>query len=115
MTSAFLLINCDFPFAGEVTSQLAKVPEIVDIHRLHGMYDIIARVKSDTEEDLNEIVKVRVRKIDKIKSTLTMIIVEQNKIEDRKSWNYGHPADKNIDTIQDNMMLLLWSSEKITQ
>ena len=85
MTSAFLLINCDFPFAGEVTSQLAKVPEIVDIHRLHGMYDIIARVKSDTEEDLNEIVKVRIRKIDKIKSTLTMIIAEQNKIEDRKS------------------------------
>ena len=85
MTSAFLLINCDFPFAGEVIGQLAKVPEIVDIHRLHGMYDIIARVKSDTEEDLNEIIKVRVRKIDKIKSTLTMIIVEGNKIKDKKS------------------------------
>jgi DNA-binding Lrp family transcriptional regulator len=87
MTSAFLLINCNFPFAGEVISELEKVPEIVDIYKLHGMYDIIARVKSDNEENLNEIVKVRVRKIDKIdkiKSTLTMIIVEGNKIKDKK-------------------------------
>lgn len=83
MTSAFLLINCDFPFAEEVFGELGKVPEIVDVYRLHGMYDIIARVKSDTEEELNEIVKVRIRKIDKIKSTLTMIIVEVDKIKDK--------------------------------
>jgi hypothetical protein len=46
------------------------------------MYDIIARVKSDTEETLN-VVKVRIQKIDKIKSTLTMIIVEGDKIKDK--------------------------------
>ena len=48
------------------------------------MYDVVARVKSDNEETLNEIVKARIRKIDKIKSTLTMIIVEGHKIEDKK-------------------------------
>ncbi len=84
MTSAFLLITCDFPFAGDVISELEKMPEIIDIYKLHGMYDVIARVKSGNEEDLNEIVKVRIRKIDKIKSTLTMIIVKGNKIEDKK-------------------------------
>ena len=84
MTSAFLLINCDFPFAGDVISELEKVPEIIDIYKLHGKYDVIARVKSDDEETLNEIVKARIRKIDKIKSTLTMIIVEGHKIEDKK-------------------------------
>lgn len=79
MTSAFLLINCEFPFAGEVISELGKVQEITDIYRLHGMYDILAKVTSDTEEGLNEVVKVRIRKIEKIKSTLTMIIVEGDK------------------------------------
>jgi DNA-binding Lrp family transcriptional regulator len=79
MTSAFLLINCDFPFAGDVISELEKLPEIIDIYKLHGMYDVIARVKSEDEETLNEIVKTRIRKIDKIKSTLTMIIVEDKK------------------------------------
>jgi DNA-binding Lrp family transcriptional regulator len=83
MTSAFLLINCDFPFAEDVISELGKVPEIVDVYRLHGMYDIIARVKSDTEEELNDVVKVRIRKIDKVKSTLTMIIVEGDKVKDK--------------------------------
>ena len=79
MTSAFLLINCEFPFAGEVISELGKVQEITDIYRLHGMYDILAKVTSDTEEGLNEVVKVRIRKIEKIKSTLTMIIAEGDK------------------------------------
>jgi DNA-binding Lrp family transcriptional regulator len=79
MTSAFLLINCEFPFAGEVISELGKVQEITDIYRLHGMYDILAKVTSDTEEGLNEVVKVRIRKIEKIKTTLTMIIVEGDK------------------------------------
>jgi DNA-binding Lrp family transcriptional regulator len=83
MTSAFLLINCEFPFAVEVISELGKVQEITDIYKLHGMYDIIAKVTSDTEEGLNEIVKVRIRKIDKIKSTLTMIIVEGNKTKNK--------------------------------
>jgi DNA-binding Lrp family transcriptional regulator len=84
MTSAFLLINCDFPFAGDVITELEKLPEIIDIYKLHGKYDVIARVKSDDEETLNEIMKARIRKIDKIKSTLTMIIVEGHKIEDKK-------------------------------
>jgi DNA-binding Lrp family transcriptional regulator len=83
MTSAFLLINCDFPFAEDVINELGKVPEIVDIYRLHGMYDIIARVKSDTEEELNDVVKIRIRKIDKVKSTITMIIVEGDKLKDK--------------------------------
>ena len=79
---------CDFPFAGDVISELEKVPEIVDIYKLHGMYDIIARVESDNEEDLNEIVKARIRKIDKIKSTLTMIIVEGSKTKDKANQHY---------------------------
>jgi DNA-binding Lrp family transcriptional regulator len=83
MTSAFLLINCDFPFTEDVIGELEKVPEIIEVYKLHGMYDIIARVKSNSEEELNEVVKVRVRKIDKVKSTLTMIIVEGRKIKDR--------------------------------
>ena len=81
MTSAFLLISCDFPFADDVIKELDKVPEIVDVYRLHGMYDIIARVKSHSEEDLNEVVKSRIRKIDKVKSTLTMVIVEVDRKE----------------------------------
>jgi len=83
MTSAFLLINCDFPFSEDVINELWKIPEIVDVYRLHGMYDIIARVKSDTEEELNDVVKTRIRKIDKVKSTITMIIAEGDKLKDK--------------------------------
>ncbi|MFL6418006.1 MAG: Lrp/AsnC family transcriptional regulator [Nitrososphaeraceae archaeon] len=83
MTSAFLLINCDFPFSEDVINELGKIPEIVDVYRLHGMYDIIARVKSDTEEELNDVVKIRIRKIDKVKSTITMIIAEGDKLKDK--------------------------------
>jgi DNA-binding Lrp family transcriptional regulator len=85
MTSAFLLINCEFPFAEDIVNELGKVPEIIQVYKLHGMYDIIARVKSDTEEELNEVVKQRIRRIEKVKSTLTMIIVEGDKQKDKQN------------------------------
>jgi hypothetical protein len=52
---AFLLINCDFQFGEEVINELWKLPKIIDVYRLHGMHDIIARVKSDGGEELNQV------------------------------------------------------------
>jgi DNA-binding Lrp family transcriptional regulator len=51
MTSAFLLINSEFLFTEEVRNKLKEIPEIVDIYRVQGLYDIIAKVKLNTEEE----------------------------------------------------------------
>jgi DNA-binding Lrp family transcriptional regulator len=74
MTSAFLFINAEFLFVEDVINKLKEIPEIVDVYRVQGIYDIIARVNSDTEEKLKELVSERIRRIDKITGTVTVII-----------------------------------------
>ena len=53
-------------FTEGVMNKLKEIPEIVDIYRVQGLYDIIAKVTLNTEEDLKELVSERIRKFDKI-------------------------------------------------
>jgi DNA-binding Lrp family transcriptional regulator len=77
MTSAFLFINAELLFIDDVINKLKGVPEIVDVYKVQGIYDIIARVNSDTEEKLKELVSERIRRIDKITGTVTVIIAKE--------------------------------------
>lgn len=76
MTSAFLLISCLIGFQNYVVSELKKLSEFVDIYRVDVMYDIIAKVNVNSEEELQEITISKIRKIEGIKSTLTLVIVK---------------------------------------
>ncbi|HEX5977269.1 MAG TPA: Lrp/AsnC ligand binding domain-containing protein [Nitrososphaeraceae archaeon] len=77
MTSAFLFINAELLFIEDVINKLKDVPEIVDVYKVQGIYDIIARVNSDTEEKLKELVSERIRRIDRITGTVTVIIAKE--------------------------------------
>jgi DNA-binding Lrp family transcriptional regulator len=82
MTSAFLFINAELLFIDDVINKLKGVPEIADVYKVQGIYDIIARVNSDNEEKLKELVSERIRRTDKITGTVTVIIAKE--IEERK-------------------------------
>ena len=77
MTSALLFINAQFLFIEDVINKLKEIPEIVDVYKVQGIYDIIARVNSDTEEKLKEIVSERIRRINRITGTVTVIIAKE--------------------------------------
>jgi DNA-binding Lrp family transcriptional regulator len=77
MTSAFLFINAELLFIEDVINKLKEVPKIVDVYKVQGIYDIIARVNSDTEEKLKELVSEHIRRIDKITGTVTVIIAKE--------------------------------------
>lgn len=77
MTDAFLFINVQFLFINDVMNKLKEIPEIIDVHKVQGTYDIIARVHSDTEEKLMELVSERIRRIDRIIGTVTVIIAKE--------------------------------------
>jgi DNA-binding Lrp family transcriptional regulator len=76
MTSAFLFINAELLFIEDVINKLKELPEIADVYKVQGIYDIIARVNSDTEEKLKEFVSERIRRIDRITGTVTVIIAK---------------------------------------
>jgi DNA-binding Lrp family transcriptional regulator len=82
MTSAFLFINAELLFLEDVINKLKEVSEIVDVFKVQGIYDIIARVNSDSEEKLKELVSEHIRRIDRITGTVTVIIAKE--MEERK-------------------------------
>ena len=79
MEKAFILINTEIGSEADVLKELKKVEEIDEAFLVYGVYDIIAGVKADTMDKLKEIVTWRIRRLDKVRSTLTMIVVEKSK------------------------------------
>jgi DNA-binding Lrp family transcriptional regulator len=77
MPTAFVLINTEIGSEADVLKDLKKVEGVEEAYAVYGVYDIIARVKAETMDKLKEIVTWRVRRLDKVRSTLTMIVVEE--------------------------------------
>jgi DNA-binding Lrp family transcriptional regulator len=77
MPTAFVLINTEIGSEADVLKDLKKVEGVEEAHAVYGVYDIIARVKASTMDRLKEIVTWKVRRLDKVRSTLTMIVVEE--------------------------------------
>ncbi|MEM2140122.1 MAG: Lrp/AsnC ligand binding domain-containing protein [Nitrososphaera sp.] len=76
MPTAYVLINCDLGSEDDIIRELRKMPETVEVSGVYGVYDIIAKVSSNSMEKLRETITWHVRKIDKVRSTLTMIVIE---------------------------------------
>jgi DNA-binding Lrp family transcriptional regulator len=76
MPTAYVLINCDLGSEESIIGELKKLRETVEVSGVYGVYDIVAKVRSDTMEKLRETITWHVRKIDKVRSTLTMIVIE---------------------------------------
>ncbi len=76
MPAAIVLINAEIGSEEEVFNEISRIEGVTEAYVVYGVYDIIAKVEADTMERLKEIVATSIRKLPKVRSTLTMIIVE---------------------------------------
>ena len=70
------MINAEIGGEEEVMNALNQIPEVIEIYGLYGVYDIIAIIETDTMDKLKDVVGTRIRQIDVVRATLTMIVVE---------------------------------------
>jgi DNA-binding Lrp family transcriptional regulator len=77
MPQAFVLINVESGAEDEVVTQLRKVEGIEEAFFSYGVYDIIAKIKADSMEKLKEMVTHRIRALRQVRSTLTLIMMEE--------------------------------------
>ncbi len=75
MGVAYVLINCDFGFEEDVISQLKTIDEVKEVQGTFGSYDIVAKVESDDVDKLRDAITWKIRKLDKIRSTLTLLTI----------------------------------------
>jgi len=76
MPTAYVLINCDLGSEEEIIREVKKLSEVIEVSGVYGVYDIVVKIKSDTMDKLRETITWHVRRIDKVRSTLTMIVIE---------------------------------------
>jgi len=76
MAEAYILINCEIGSEEEVIIALKNIDSIKEVHGTFGAYDILAKIESPQVEDLRETITWKIRKIDKIRSTLTLMGIE---------------------------------------
>jgi len=76
MPMAFVLINAEIGSEEEVMKELKKVEGVVEAYVVYGVYDVVAKIKADTMDKLKDVVTWHVRRLNKVRSTLTMIVVE---------------------------------------
>jgi len=79
MPEAIVLINTDIGTEEEVLNMLGNIEGVTEAYIVYGVYDIVAKVQAPSTEALKEIISSRIRKIPKVRSTLTMIVVEGKK------------------------------------
>jgi DNA-binding Lrp family transcriptional regulator len=75
---AFVLINTEIGSESEVLKTLQKVNGVKEAYSVYGVYDIIAKIQAETMDKLKEMVTWNIRRLDKVRSTLTMIVTEES-------------------------------------
>ena len=75
MASAYLLLNVETGTEEEVMNNLKPLQEVKEARMVYGVYDIVVRVEAETMEELKNIVSWTIRRLDRVRSTMTMIVV----------------------------------------
>jgi DNA-binding Lrp family transcriptional regulator len=83
MPTTYILLNSDL---GSDVEIIQKIKEILDkegkavqyeIQGVYGVYDIIVKITAGNMDLLRNIITNKIRKIDKVYSTLTMMVIEE--------------------------------------
>ena len=75
MAAAYVLVNCDLGAEYDVIGGLKQIEQVKEVHGTFGAYDIIAKVETESTDKLWEAITWKIRKMAKIRSTLTLTVV----------------------------------------
>jgi len=76
MPLAFVLVNAEVGSEDAVVEELRKVANVKESYAVYGVYDIVAMVEAESMDKLKEIITWKIRRLEKVRSTLTMLVIE---------------------------------------
>lgn len=82
LPTAYVLLNSDLGSDSSIVSEVKQILNAqedikYEVQGVYGVYDIILKLSSNNSEDLRSIITDKIRKINKVQSTLTMMVVEE--------------------------------------
>ncbi len=76
MAKAFVLINCELGSEEQVISELKEVGCVKNVYGVFGAYDILTNLECERLEELRQMIIEKIRRIDNIRSTITLMGIE---------------------------------------
>ena len=76
MPKAFVLMNAELGSEDSLVNELKKLESVKEVYQVYGVYDIVAQVEANTMDKVKETITWKLRKLNGVKSTLTMIVME---------------------------------------
>jgi DNA-binding Lrp family transcriptional regulator len=77
MPEAYVLINCDLGSEESVIRQINQIDGVKEVRRIEGVYDIVVRVETVSNEALKEMVTWKIRRLPEVRSTVVLIVNEK--------------------------------------
>jgi Lrp/AsnC family transcriptional regulator for asnA, asnC and gidA len=78
---AFMGINVEPGSAEEVTVNLTNIDEVLEIHEMHGRFDLLLKIRAKDLNQMREIVVNKIRKLPNIIETELMTVLKSRKEE----------------------------------
>jgi len=81
MSIAYVFVNCDLGSEEQIINELKQLEDVKEAHGVFGVYDILVKLESANVENLRDIITWKIRKLKRVRSTLTLMVVEGLKYE----------------------------------
>jgi len=75
-----VLLTVEVGSEREVRKALKEIPDGKEVHTLYGQHDLIVCVEAETLQELKDVINKRIRSLDEIRSTITMICIKEGDI-----------------------------------
>mgnify|MGYP001215051689 CR=1 FL=1 len=75
MHKGFVLLNCDLGAEEFIVEELKKIPQISQAYVTFGAYDVVAEINTDSQEDFDETVSLKIRRLTRVVSTMTLNVI----------------------------------------
>jgi DNA-binding Lrp family transcriptional regulator len=80
--TAYVLLNSDLGSDQTIIDEVKKILDgesgvKYEVAGVYGVYDIVLKITADNSEELRSIITNKIRKIGKVQSTLTMMVIQE--------------------------------------
>ena len=73
MTDAYVMLNCELGAEEGLIEKLKELEGVTDVFETIGTHDMLVKLQADNFEKIREIVSRNIQKLDKVRSTSTLI------------------------------------------
>ncbi len=92
---SFIGINIRPGLADRITEELSTIEEVLEVHEMHGKYDLFVKVRAKDLNHTRDIIENKIRILPNIVDTQLMTVLKTSKEEQMASFN-NHVAENDI-------------------